>query len=145
MDDFQFESTPRVHYYIGRTLEAMGRKAEATEAYEKSISGLKSLSGDWDSFNPENFHMVLSLERLGRKEEAAKLLAQLDSFAQTQLSSPRLPRKTGSRYLLGLVRKHKGQNAEAKRLMQEALSLQPDMLGPRFELRGDVVDALPGE
>jgi hypothetical protein len=30
-------------------------------------------------------------------------------------------------------------------LMEEALKLEPDLLGPRFELRGDVIDPLSGQ
>jgi len=29
MDDFELQSTPQIHYYIGRTLDALGRKQEA--------------------------------------------------------------------------------------------------------------------
>jgi hypothetical protein len=47
-----------------------------------------------------------------------------------------------ARYLLGLVEKQRGQNGKAKQLMEEALKLEPDLLGPRFELRGDVIDPL---
>jgi len=143
VDDFQFESTPRVNYYIGRALEAMGRMAEAKAAYEKSIYGFEHLSGDWDSLNVENFHMALSLEKLGRTADATRLLEQLEGFARTQFDSQRVYRRAASRYLLALVRKHERQSAEARRLMDEALQVQPDLLGLRLELRGDVIDPLP--
>jgi len=143
VDDFQFESTPRVHYYIGRTLEAMGKKGAAEEAYRNSVSGFEHLSGDRDSLNSENFHMALSLDRLGRTREATELLRQLESFAKRQLNARNVQYRTEARYLLGLLAKRRGLYPEARRLFEEALDLEPDSLGPRFELRGDALDPLP--
>jgi tetratricopeptide (TPR) repeat protein len=142
VDDFQFESTPRLHYGIGRTLEAMGRTAEAREAYEKSIYGLEQLTGDWDSLNVESFHMALSLEKIGRPEDARRLLERLETFAQRQLNAPRVGQRAQSRYLLALLRKREGRPDEARRLVEEALRLEPDSLAPRLEMRGDVIDPL---
>jgi hypothetical protein len=68
----------------------------------------------------------------------------MEGFARSQLDSGRAARRAGSRYLLALVLKHKGDQAEARRLLDEALQIQPEMLGARLELRGDVVDR-PGE
>ncbi len=144
VDDFGSQSTPRAHYYIGRTLEALGRRDEARAAYEKAASGYEHLSGDWDSWNAENVHMALALNRLGKKAEASRILGEMEGFARSQLDSGRAARRAGSRYLLALVLKHKGDQAEARRLLDEALQIQPEMLGARLELRGDVVDR-PGE
>jgi tetratricopeptide (TPR) repeat protein len=141
VDNFQFESTPRVDYCIGRTLEAMGKANEAKAAYQKSSNGYDHLSGDWDSNNSENLYMGLSLERLGKNQEAAKLLGEMESFAQSQLDGSTKYRQINSRYLLALVKKHKGQRAEAKKLLEEVLKLQPDSIPARLELRGDVIDA----
>ena len=47
---------------IGRTLDALGRKQEAKQAYQESIRGVDQLAGGGsESWNPENFFMVLSL------------------------------------------------------------------------------------
>jgi tetratricopeptide (TPR) repeat protein len=142
VDDFQFESTPRVNYYIGRALEAMGKRDEARAAYERAATGYQQLSGDQDSWNAENFHMVLALARSGNKDAGAKLEKEFEEYAKTQMESQRRQRQTQARYLLGLVKKYRGENAEARRLMEEAVKLEPDFLGPRLELRGDVVDKL---
>ena len=40
VDDFQFESTPRAYYYIGRTLEALGRKQRPTKPISKARRAL---------------------------------------------------------------------------------------------------------
>jgi tetratricopeptide (TPR) repeat protein len=131
-----------MQYFIGRALEALGREKEAKEAYEKSISGVEHLSGDRDSWNSENFYMVLSLKRLGREQQAEELMKQFEHFAESQMDSRRTRYQSEARYLLGLVKKQRGQPEEAKHLMEEALKLEPDLLGPRFELRGDVIDPL---
>lgn len=144
MDDFQFESTPRVSYYIGRALESLGQREEAKEAYEKGLFGLEYLSGDRDSWNSENFHMVLSLERLDRKEEALKLVEQFEAFAESQLEGRNPRYRSEARYLLGLVKKYQRRIDEAGELLKEALQIQPDLLAPRLELRGDTLDPISG-
>jgi len=142
VDDFEFQSAPRLHYYIARALEALGQSSRAAEAYRAGVVGWDRLSGDRDSWNSENFHMVLSLEKLGLKEEARKMLAGMEAFARSQLNNRHLRYRSEARYLLALVMKKKGRLAEAKGLLEESLQLQPDLLGPRFELRGHVVDPL---
>lgn len=139
VDNFQFESTPRVDYYIGRTLEAMGRTTEARAAYEKSSRGYTQLTGDWDSLNPEALYMALSLEKLGKQEARAKLMATLEAFAQTQLDARNRYRQVNSRYLLALLKKYRGQKEEADQLLREALKLQPESIALRLELRGDLI------
>jgi tetratricopeptide (TPR) repeat protein len=142
MDDFQFETTPRVSYYIGRTLESLGKMEEAREEYQKGLFGLGHLSGDRDSWNSENFYMALSLEELDRAEEARELASKFEAFAMSQLEGRDLHYRSEARYLLALVKKYRGQQQEARELMAEALKIQPDLLGPRYELRGDALDAI---
>jgi len=142
MDDFQFETTPRVSYYIGRSLESLGQRNEALEEYEKSLFGLEHLSGDRDSWNSENFHMVLALERLDRGDEARELAKRFEAFAVSQLEGRHLHYRSEARYLLALVRKYQGQEQEARDLLSESLKIQPDLLGPRYELRGDTLDPI---
>lgn len=142
VDDFQGQSAPRAQYYIGRALEALGKTAEARQAYAKSALGAEQLSGDRDSLNSENFHMALALEKLGRPQEAAKLLKRLGDFAKTEMDARAPNRRAEARYLLGLVWKHGGRREEARKLIEEAVQIQPDFLAPRFELRGDSLDLL---
>jgi len=137
VDDFVAQSAPRIEYYIGRTLEALGRHEEARQAYERTVQGIEHLSGDRDSWNSDNFHMVLALEKLGRGEEAAKLVPHFEEFAKTEVDAKYPQRRAEARYLLALVRMHEGQNAEARKLIEQAIEIEPDFLPPRLDLRGD--------
>ena len=100
VDDFQFVSTPRAYYYIGRTLEALGRKSEADAAYEQSTSGIELLSGDRDSWNSDNFYMVLALEKLGQQDKAASLIPHFDGFARTEMDETNRVHRGQARYCL---------------------------------------------
>jgi tetratricopeptide (TPR) repeat protein len=142
VDDFTSQTSPRRDYYIGRAYEAQGRAEEARRAYERAVTGVENLSGDADSWSSENFHMVLALERLGRKDEAVRLAQRFENYARSQFDSTRPLRRAESRYLLALVAKRGGRVDEAKRLMEEAVKVQPDFLAPRLELRGDVIDPI---
>ncbi len=142
LDDFQSQSSPRLEYLLGRVLEASGRTADARTAYESSAAGIATLSGDRDSWNSENFFMTLSLRRLGRTQEAVSLEQRFENFALTEVDSSNMSHRAEARFLLGLLRKHAGQPAEARRLMNEALKAQPDSLAARIELRGESFDPL---
>ena len=143
VDDFQFQTSPRQAYYAGRALEALGKSGEARQAYQKGIAGMQHLSGDRDSWNSENYFMVLSLEKLGRSAEAAGLQKHFANFAQSEVEDKSAERRAEARYLLGLIRKHEGRAGEARQLMDGAVDAQPDLLAARLELRGDVLDPLP--
>ena len=144
VDDFQFVSTPRAYYYIGRTLEAMGRKSEADAAYKQSISGIELLSGDRDSWNSDNFYMVLALEKLGQRDKAANLIPHFDGFARTEMDETNRVHRGQARYLLALIAKYDGKRDEALKLMKDSAEALPDFLQPRYELRGDAIDPLTG-
>ncbi len=142
VDDFQFQASPRLQYYLGRALEALGRSAEARAAYQKGLSGMEQLTGDRDSWNSENYFMVLTLVRLGRASEAAALEKHFDNFAESELEAKSEDHRAEARYLLGLIRKREGRAGDARQLMEGAVGARPDLLAARLELRGDVVDPL---
>jgi tetratricopeptide (TPR) repeat protein len=142
VDDFQFQTSPRQAYYSGRALEALGKTAEARQTYEKGVAGVPQLSGDRDSWNSENYFMVLSLDRLGRSAEATALEKHFENFAQSELDAKTAEHRAEARYLLGLIRKHQGHAEEARKLMQGAVDAVPDLLAARLELRGEVIDPL---
>ena len=142
VDDFQFVSTPRAYYYIGRTLEALGRKSEADAAYKQGTSGIELLSGDRDSWNSDNFYMVLALEKLGQQDKAASLIPHFDGFARTEMDETNRVHRGQARYLLELIAKYAGRRDEALKLMKDAVEALPDFLQPRYELRGDAIDPL---
>ncbi len=139
VDDFQQQPSPRLNYYIGRSLEAMGKTAEARLAYEKSLTGMQSLSGDRDSWSSENYFMVLALDRLGRKPEADRLETHFANFAAAEKDDKQPVHRSAARYLLGLIDLRHSHVAEGKALFADALNSSPDLLAARLELRGDVV------
>jgi len=142
VDTFQFQSTPRVYYYIGRTLEALGRKDEAAAAYKQSMSGVDLLSGDRDSWNSENFFAVLSLQKMGLTDKARALIPHFDGFARTEMDETNPVHRGQARYLLALIAKQAGRPEQAIKLMNDSLQALPDFLAPRYELRGDAIDPL---
>jgi tetratricopeptide (TPR) repeat protein len=140
VDNFEHQSTPRIHYYIGRTLDALGRHQEAKQAYQESTYGVDHLVGSSDALSSNNFFMLLSLDRLGKHQEALALMKQFKSFADSRKDSPaRLIRAT-SYYMLGQIDQYNGHPEEAKKMMAEAVQIKPDYIGPRYELRGDAID-----
>jgi len=142
MDDFQSQVSPRLQYYLGRTLETLGRNIEARQAYEKSVSGVAQLSGDRDSWNSENYFMALSLERIGRTSEAARLQKHFETFARSELNATDSHQRAEANYLLGLIEKHDGFRDDSLKHMRQATEAQPDLLPARLELRGDAVDPM---
>ncbi len=141
MDDFESQSTPRIHYYIGRTLDALGRKQEAKQAYEESIRGADQLTGGGsDSWTPDNFFMVFSLERLGRHQQAAEMVKEFQTVAGSRLESEDPQRSSRAYYLRGLMDLYEKNPAEAKKQMAEAVQIEPDYIAPRYELQGYAID-----
>lgn len=143
VDNFDHQSTPQIHYYIGRTLEKLGRSAEARKAYEASATGVEQLVGSSDSLNSDNFYMLLSLDRLGRHAEAVEHMKQFQSFAKYRLDSSSPGIRAHSNYMLSQIADYNGDSTGARNYMTKALQLEPDYLEPRFALRGDVLTAEP--
>jgi tetratricopeptide (TPR) repeat protein len=142
LDDFVGQTAPRLEYAMGRALEAMGRTSEARQAYGRAADLAGQLGADTGAWSSQNFHVLLAVEKLGRKEEAARLLARFEATAKSALNAKSPARRAEARYLLALVEGHAGHNAEARKLMQDAVAAQPDALAPRLELRGDTLDRL---
>ena len=145
MDDFESQVSPRLQYYLGRTFEAMGKNAEATDAYRKGIAGMEFLSGDRDSWNSENLFMVASLERLGRSVDAERIEKRFEDFARGEIDARNTDRRAEARYLLGLVMVRRGLPDEGRKLMQQALEAKPDLIPARLELRGDTLSVAPSK
>ena len=142
VDDFQFEATPRLNYDRGLTLDALGRRTEAQAEFNNAVKHADLTSGDRASYNSESIFVLFALDRLGRKQEADALAEKFASFAQTQLPLKRAHRQAEGHYMLGLLALRSGDAAAAKRHLKEALSVEPDFLAPRFDLRGDSLDVL---
>jgi tetratricopeptide (TPR) repeat protein len=121
----------------------MGREQEARQAYERCVQGVDALTGGGsDDWTPDNFFMVLALDRLGRHEQALQLVKEFRVAANSRLESEDRQRNAAAHYLNGLIDKFDGKPAEAGRQMQQAIAAEPDYVAPRFEVRGDVIDRL---
>jgi tetratricopeptide (TPR) repeat protein len=142
-DDFESQTSSRIEYSVGRSLEALGRRSDARQAYERAIAGKDQFSGDRDSWNSENFFVVLALDRLGQADEAKKFEQHFANFAETERDSDVARHRAEARLLLGLIAKRRQQAPEANQLLTGALEAEPDLLPARLELHGDVVDPLP--
>ncbi|MCE5270338.1 DUF5107 domain-containing protein [bacterium] len=143
-DDFQYQNAPRVHYYLGRTLAALGQSAQAQEEYRKAVSGWESLKGDRDSYNSENFFIIPALRELGQKDDADRLLGSMQTFAAGELDKKNRYFQAEAHYLVGLALKSEGRASQAHEMFDKAIAIDPTLLGPRLELRGDVIDPLKG-
>lgn len=140
MDDFELQSAPRIYYYIGRTYNAMGKKQGAEQAYKDSIRGVEQLTGGGsDSWSPENFFMMFSLDRLGRQKEAEAMVKQFQTVAESRNESADPMYRARAYYLQALVDEYQGNKEDAHKLMAQAVQTEPDYIGPRFELRGDAI------
>ncbi|WP_321475575.1 DUF5107 domain-containing protein [uncultured Paludibaculum sp.] len=142
IDDFASQSSPRQLYYLGRAYEGLGRQSEAKSAFERACAGYEKLSGDRDSWSSENYFIVLALDRLGRREEAASLQSRFVNFGQSEVDDRVRERSAEARYLLALIRKREGKTSEALTLLQNAVDAKPDFLAARIELRGEAPDPL---
>jgi len=141
LDDSEFQTAPRIDYYIGRTLDALGRKQEARQAYQESIRGVDQLAGGGgNSWSPDNFFMVLSLEQLGQHQEAADLAKQFKTVAESRQDSNEPFNIARADYLRGLIASYNGDPAEGRKLIAQAIQIEPNYIEPRFELRGDAID-----
>jgi tetratricopeptide (TPR) repeat protein len=143
-DDFEYQTAPRVHYYTGLAYERLGKKDQAEASFKKAIQGWNRLAGDRDSFNHENLYMALALKKLGMPADAKSVISSMENFARGQIEIKQNRRyRAENHYLLALVLKDKGQNKDAREHLKQAIQLLPGILGPRFELRGDVPDPMP--
>lgn len=78
-----------VNYWIGRSLKALGREAEATAAFEASASE----SGDFSEMavaehSPLSYFRGLSLRELGRDDEAAAVFHAMLKYAAARKAEP---------------------------------------------------------
>ena len=141
LDNSEHQSAPRIEYYIGRSLEALGRKQEAQQAYQESIGGVDHLAGGGgDSWSPDNFFMALSLEKLGRHQEASDLAKQFKTVAESRQDANEPFYIARATYLRGLIASYNGDAEEGRKLVAQAVQIEPNYIEPRFELRGDAID-----
>ncbi|MEW5902198.1 MAG: tetratricopeptide repeat protein, partial [Acidobacteriota bacterium] len=124
---------PEIYYFIGTAHEARGDAERAREYYEKSAASPRDHS-------ELSYCQGLSLQRLGRVEQANELFDSLIRFAEERLKAGPAAdyfAKFGERqsadrqvayleYLLGLGYLGRRRTAEAKAEFQKALALDPN-------------------
>ena len=141
LGDLEQQTAPRIDYYIGRTLDALGRKQEAQQSYQQSVGEMDHLAGGGgDSWSPDKFFMVLSLEQLGRHREAVDLAKQFKTVAESRQDEKEPFYIARATYLLGLIASFNGDAAESRKLIAQAVQIEPNYIEPRFELHGDAID-----
>jgi hypothetical protein len=85
LDNPELQSAPRIDYYIRRTLDTLGRQQGTQQAYLQSMGEVDHLAGGGaDSWSPDNFLMVLSLEQLGWRQEVGELARQFKTVDESR-------------------------------------------------------------
>lgn len=124
---------PEIYYFIGTAHEATGDIERARDCYEKSVASPRD-------YSELSYYQGLSLQRLGRGEQAINLFDELIRFAEERLNegpSADYFAKFGERqsanrqmahfnYLLGLGYLGKGKTEEAKAEFEKALAFDPN-------------------
>ena len=78
-----------VNYWIGRSLAALGRGDEARQHFTASAQEVGDFSAmEVVEHSPLSYYRGLSLQQLGRHEQAAALFDELKLFAERQLRIP---------------------------------------------------------
>ena len=121
-------------YWLGRALEAQGQKSEARSAWQQAVQEMRAAEGESEESGPSasRFYATLALDRLGRADEAARIL---DGLA----GGPAEGRNSAyDYYLTGLVENYRRQDGRAAADFHRALELDPELWQARLELqRGD--------
>jgi tetratricopeptide (TPR) repeat protein len=130
-----------VHYFIGTALEAQGDQAAARDAFKRSVEAASGAS------EPAYF-LGMSWRKLGQEQRAEECFDRLIGFARENLEkAPAMDyfakfgeRESGRRrdayfhYLLGLGRRGRGEESEAKTEFRKALELHPHYARARRQL-----------
>ena len=149
---YRGDRSPQLYYHIGTADEALGKKDAAKEAFEKSVAGVRGggrggrgASGDAADIL---YCQARAFEKLGKSEEAKKLFesliqsgndglsggATVDYFAKFGERQAPTMRQAHAHYLLGLGYLGSGKPSEAKAEFKQALKLNPNHLGAKYQL-----------
>jgi tetratricopeptide (TPR) repeat protein len=132
---------PKVQYFVGTAYEDLGENDKAKEYYEKAVE--QEIS--WSELS---YYQGMSYQRMGRKEDAARIFSGLMEFAQERLKATAdtdffakfgerqsaVNRKAQAHYILGLSYLGNGDKTKAKAEFAKALELQIDHLWAKHYL-----------
>ena len=126
----------KIQFLIGSAQDALGAGDPARDAYEKATA----FGRGWSE---QSYYQALANRKLGRQEEAVKILDGLIRFAGERLKSApaldffekfgekqsALAQSAQAHYLLGLGHLGKGEAAEARKEFEKALELNYGLTG----------------
>jgi len=117
-------------YWLGRALDAQGQKSQARSAWQQAADEMRPAEAETEESGggPSSFYGALALDRLGRSEEASRIL---DGLAKESTAG----RKSAyDYYLAGLVKNYRKQDGQATADFRRALELNPGFWQARLEL-----------
>ncbi|HEX5412646.1 MAG TPA: DUF5107 domain-containing protein [Terriglobia bacterium] len=117
-------------YWLGRALDAQGQKSQARSAWQQAADEMRPAETGEEARGggPSSFYGALALDRLGRSEDASRIL---DGLARESATG----RKSAyDYYLAGLVKNYRKQDGEAAADFRRALELNPGFWQARLEL-----------
>jgi tetratricopeptide (TPR) repeat protein len=133
----------QVNYFIATALQTLGDEKQAAEYYEKAA--YQQSTEQWPQ---ARYYQGLSLVKLGQKQKAEKIFAELittgqkmltekvsmDFFAKFGQRETQNARLASGHYIIGLGHLGSGQTQQAKHHFQEALKLNINHLWAKIEL-----------
>ena len=133
------ENHPRIHYFLGMTLRALGDEARGTAFLEKAAASGRA--------GPMAYYGGRALEALGRRGEAERVFASLVEWGRRRASSPKggegfRAREEARRqwaeghYAAGLGLRGLGREGEAKEEFRKAVRRDGGHVGAWRALRG---------
>jgi tetratricopeptide (TPR) repeat protein len=118
-------------YWLGRALDAQGQKSEARSAWQQAADEMPAAEDETEERGggSSSFYAALALDRLGRSEEASRIL---NSLAREVAAG----RKSAyDYYVAGLVKNYRKQDGQAAADFRRALELNPGFWQARLELQ----------
>ncbi|TAM81014.1 MAG: DUF5107 domain-containing protein [Acidobacteria bacterium] len=118
-------------YWLGRALDSQGQKRQARSAWQQAVSQMRAGEDEAEERGggPSGFYAALALDRLGRSEEASRILDGMASELTTGRKS------AFDYYLAGLVKNYRKQDGQATADFRRALELDPGLWQARLELQ----------
>ncbi len=131
---------PAIFYFIATAHEALGDAASAQQFYGKAADAKQQ-----EAWSDLRYYEAAALQKLGKEEQAARLLSGLMAFASVEPGSgvdffskfgerePPNVRQARLHYLRGLVHKARGDAAGARSEFEKALALDVNQLWARVQ------------
>jgi tetratricopeptide (TPR) repeat protein len=134
---------PAIFYFIATAHEALGDTASARQFYDKAAEAQQQ-----ETWSDLRYYEAMALKKLGKDEQAGRLLSGLMDFASVEPGSgvdffskfgerePLNVRQARLHYLRGLVHKARGDAAASRAEFEKALALDVNQLWARVHLGG---------